>query len=65
MERLAHSDMADELAKLACSKRTWLGAFGSGRNKRPDYEIETRNRELAVLEQATADYRRAAERISA
>lgn len=60
--RFAHAEMADELSKMVWSKRTWLEGVGA---KRPAHEIETRRRELAVLEQAETDYRRAADRSNA
>lgn len=61
-DRIPNAEMADELNKLVIGKATWLQDFSSGRPKRPDHEIETRWRELAVLKQATSDYRRAAGR---
>ena len=64
-DRLAHSEMAEELDKLVWSKATWLTEFRDGRGKRPEFEIETKRREHAVLQQAAADYRRAAQRKSA
>jgi hypothetical protein len=60
--QFSHSEMVEEIGKLVWSKRTWLDTFSSGSNRRPDHDIETRSRELAVLQQAEADYRRAAER---
>jgi len=60
--RLSHTDMADELAKLIYSKTTWLADFSHGSRKRPDHEIEQKRRELAVLQQAYEDYSAAAER---
>jgi hypothetical protein len=54
--------MAEELHKLAYSKRTWLSHCSTGRDKRPDWELDLKRRELRVLEQATADYRVAHER---
>jgi hypothetical protein len=60
--QFSHSEMAEEIGKMAWSKRAWLETFSSGSNRRPDHDIETRSRELAVLQQAEADYRRAAER---
>ncbi len=62
MSRIPHGDMSWELARLVGSKAHWLANFSSGRNKRPDWEIERRKEELRVLEQAQNDYRRAAER---
>lgn len=62
MSRFTHAEMADDLDKLVYGKTCWLADFGGGRKKRPDHEIETKRRELAVLRQATADYRAAAER---
>jgi len=58
-QRFTHAEMAEEIGKLVYGKRTWLDTFAG---KRPVHEVETRQRELAVLEQAEADYRRAAER---
>ncbi|WP_173931371.1 hypothetical protein [Chelativorans sp. Marseille-P2723] len=54
-----HSEMALELQKLVWSKTTWLSDHGS---KRPYHEVETRKRELAVLEQAAAMFERAAKK---
>ncbi len=62
---LSHEEMAIELGKLAWAKQTWLDSFSTGRTKRADHEIETRQRELIVLRQAERDYSRAAERVSA
>jgi hypothetical protein len=61
-DRFSHAEMAEEIGKLVWSKRTWLGEFGDGKRGRPEHEIETKQRELAVLEQAQADYQRAARR---
>ncbi len=58
--RFSYAEMADELAKLVQSKSLWIATFSSGKDKRPDSEITLRTRERAVLEQAEADYRRAA-----
>ena len=57
-----YAEMAEEIAKLVWSKQTWLDQFSSGPKRRPDHEIETRARELAVLQHAEADYRAAAGR---
>ena len=64
-ERLSHSEMAYELAKLVYGKLDWLRRFGSGKGKRGDHEIELKRRELAVLQQAKDDYTRAAARDAA
>lgn len=64
-ERFTHAEMAEELEKLLWSKATWLADFEDGKVKRPDWEIEIRRREHAVLKQAAADYRHAAQRRSA
>lgn len=61
-ERFSHAEMTEEISKLVWSKRTWLETFSSEVKRRPDHDIETRQRELAVLQQAEADYRAAAER---
>jgi hypothetical protein len=63
--QFSHSEMVEEIGKMLWSKRTWLDTFSSGSNRRADHEIETRSRELAVLQQAEADYRAAADRRSA
>lgn len=61
-ERFHSSYMADEMDKLVYSKTVWLADFSQGPKKRPDHEIEIKQRELAVLRQAAADYRAAADR---
>lgn len=40
----------------------WLSRFSTGKQKRPDHEIEIKRSDLAVLCQAAADYRAAASR---
>lgn len=60
--QFSHAEMAEEMSMLVWSKQTWLDDFGSGRNKRPDHEIQIKQRELEVLQQAEADYRKAAQR---
>ncbi|WP_430232179.1 hypothetical protein [Nitrosomonas communis] len=62
--RFTHAEMADEITKLVWSKQTWLDTFSSGAKRRPEHDIETRQLELQVLQQAEADYRQAAERTS-
>ncbi|SFJ54648.1 hypothetical protein SAMN04515648_4531 [Phyllobacterium sp. CL33Tsu] len=62
MSRIPNHEMADELNKLVIGKATWLQDFSEGRRKRPEHEIETRWRELAVLKQAVSDYSAAADR---
>jgi hypothetical protein len=61
-ERITHTEMAYELAKLVYGKLDWLQRFASGKSKRGDHEIELKRRELAVLQQAKEDYQNAAER---
>jgi hypothetical protein len=61
MTRLSHADMAHEFTRMCVSKINWLHRFSSGRDKRPDHEIETKRHELSVLQQAKEDYQRAAE----
>lgn len=65
MTRLPHDQMQIELTKMAVSKIDWLQRFSSGRDKRPEHEIDTKRRELSVLQQAKEDYQRAAERDAA
>lgn len=57
--KIPHEEMALELQKLAWSKKAWIADHGS---KRPQHEVETRKRELAVLEQAASMFERAARR---
>lgn len=64
-DRLSHEVMADEFDKLVYGKTCWLADFTHGHRKRPDHEIETKQRELAVLKQAAGDYRAAAQRRTA
>jgi hypothetical protein len=54
------SFLATELEKMAWSKSRWLDDFSSGPRKRPDMEIETKRRELAVLKAAARLCRSAA-----
>lgn len=61
-DRIPNAEMADELNKLVIGKAAWLQDFSGGKRRRPDHEIETRWRELAILKQATSDYSRAADR---
>ncbi len=61
-DRISHEDMAFELDKLVYSKTTWLGDCAQGPRPGPQHEIDIKRRELAVLKQAAADYRAAAER---
>lgn len=61
-DRRSHSDMAHELAKLVYGKVTWLHRFASGKDKRPDHDVERVRRERDVLLQAKDDYENAAHR---
>jgi hypothetical protein len=63
-ERLSHAEMAYELARQIASKASWLADFSNGPRKRPQHEINSKQEELRVLEQARDDYRRAADRVS-
>jgi hypothetical protein len=58
---IPYAEMADELMKLVYSKHTWLNQFSGPKHPRPEHELVVRRRELAVLQQAAADYRHAAE----
>lgn len=60
--RLTHAEMVEGLERLIFSKSDWIATFSTGTKKRPDHEIETQKQHLRVLEQAAADYRRAAAR---
>lgn len=56
-------DMAEALDSMVYGKATWLSDFSEGRKKRPDYEIEQKQRELLVLKQAAREYRASAEKL--
>ena len=60
--RIPHEAMAWELANMIASNAKWLAEFSRGRHRRPDWNVRQMQRRLEVLEQAQADYRRAAER---
>lgn len=62
MTRIPSLQMADEIDLMIYSKATWLADFAQGRNKRPDHEIEQKQRELDVLKQAAHEYRASADR---
>ncbi len=62
LARLSFEDMADDLRKMATSKTWWLEACSSGPKKRPDHELDIQRKHLKVLQQAAADYQRAATR---
>lgn len=54
--------LQDKLArveKIKNEKVWWLGDFSSGKNKRPDHELENRRGDVAVLEAVAQDYRNA------
>ena len=53
---LTPDEMAFELNKMIYAKQTWLSDFSGGRNKRPDFELEQRRRELGCLTQARDAY---------
>lgn len=61
-ERIPSLDMADAFDSMSYGKEAWLADFSDGRKKRPDYEIEQKRRELAVLQQASREYRASAEK---
>lgn len=51
----------DAVRAMIATKKTWLNSFGSGRNKRPDFEISQKNEELTMLNAIAADYVRMVE----
>lgn len=61
-DRIPSLDMADHLDRLLYGKTCWLADFATGPKKRPDHEIEEKQRDLAVLRQAAFEYRASAER---
>ena len=56
------ADLAESFEAQARSKRIWLADFSSGRNKRPDAEIELKQQQAEDLEQGAHWFRRAASR---
>lgn len=57
--------MDSELTSMLSAKAKWLADFSTGPRKRPDHEIDHKQLEMRVLEQARDDYRRAADRVKA
>jgi len=47
------------IEKIKNERLWWLGDFSSGKNKRPDHELENRRGDVAVLEAVAQDYRTA------
>lgn len=54
--------LADSFEAQARTKATWLETFSSGRNKRPDHEIEHKREEMECLREGASWFRRAAEK---
>ncbi len=47
------------IEKIRNERLWWLGDFSSGKNKRPDHELENRRRDVSILEAIAQDYRNA------
>lgn len=47
------------IEKIRNERLWWIGDFSSGKNKRPDHELENRRGDVAVLEAVAQDYRNA------
>lgn len=62
-ERIPSLTMAEEIDLMIYAKTTWLADFGQGQKKRPEFEIDLKRRELAVLKQAAFEYRASAEKL--
>ncbi|WP_192258627.1 hypothetical protein [Mesorhizobium caraganae] len=62
-DRIPSLTMADEIDLMIYAKTAWLADFGQGPKKRPDFEIDLKRRELAVLKQAAFEYRASAEKL--
>lgn len=60
-DRIPPEEMAFELERMVYSKKVWLDGHDKGRSKRPDHEIAQKRREMMVLAQAAAAYRKKAE----
>lgn len=56
------AELAESFQSMASSKRTWLENFSAGKNKRPDWEISTKQRQLMDLEEGASWFRKAASR---
>lgn len=54
-----HQQKLDRVEKIIREKQLWISQFSSGRNKRPDHEIDNRQQDVNVLEEIAVDYRRA------
>lgn len=62
MTRISNNEMAYELGRMIRSKIDWLDTFSRGKKAWPEHSIEHKRLELAILQQAEADYQRAANR---
>lgn len=59
MNRIPHSEMAEEMSRALRACDQWLLDHGA---KRPALEVETKRKRRAALAQAVDDYERAAMR---
>lgn len=62
MNKFTPTEMQAELGLQINSKKQWLKTFSTGPKRRPAYEVETKTRELHVLEQARAAYQKLSEK---
>lgn len=45
------------IRQMIVAKNDWLEKFSTGRNKRPDYEVEAKRHEVIILRTIEEDYR--------
>jgi len=55
-------DKQDEIDTIIFNTRAWLASFGDGPKKRPQHEIDVKQRRLDVLKEVRDDYEIAIER---
>lgn len=46
----------DTIRAIIRAKVTWLDSFSTGRNKRPEHEVEAKRQEVTVLRSVADDY---------
>ncbi|MDR9813089.1 hypothetical protein [Rhizobium hidalgonense] len=58
----SHEQKRDAIQTIIDNTRGWLATFGEGAKKRPQHEIDLKQRRLDVLKEIRDDYENAIER---
>lgn len=56
MTRLSHAQMVNLLTLMIHEKEQWLSKFASGKDQRPEWNVNQQRERLQVLKQACHDY---------